>query len=93
MMAEEALNNSLGCLGALVWDTAGATHALTCRVPDRESNEAKYLREALEMINDWVSRCSRRSSESHEVPDITEMVLVARPQVSADVCRTSNRNH
>ena len=28
--AEEVLNNSVGCLGTLVKDTAGATHALTC---------------------------------------------------------------
>ena len=37
--AEEVLNDSLGCLGTLVKDTAGATQALTCGVPDRESNE------------------------------------------------------
>ena len=46
MSAEEELNNSLGCLGDLVKDTAGATHALSSGVPDRDSNEAKYLREA-----------------------------------------------
>ena len=34
MMAEEVLNNSLGCLGCLVKYTAGATHALTSGVPD-----------------------------------------------------------
>ena len=33
MMAEEVLNNSLGCLGDLVRDSAGATHALSCEVP------------------------------------------------------------
>ena len=49
VMAEEVLNDSLGCLGTLVKDTAGATHALTCGVPDRESNETKYLEEALEV--------------------------------------------
>ena len=41
--AEEELNNSLGCLGDLVKDTASATHTLSCGVPDRDSNEAKYL--------------------------------------------------
>ena len=33
VMAEEVLNDSLGCLGDLVKDTAGAPHALTCGVP------------------------------------------------------------
>ena len=42
-MAEEVLNDSLDCLGTLVKDRAGATHALTCGVPDRESNETKYV--------------------------------------------------
>ena len=37
MMAEEVHNNSLGCLGDLVKDTASATHALSCGVPDRDS--------------------------------------------------------
>ena len=50
MKAEEVLNNGVGCLGTLVKDTAGATHALTCGVPDLESNETKYLKEALDMI-------------------------------------------
>ena len=35
MRAEEVLINSLGCLGELVRDTASATHALSCGVPDR----------------------------------------------------------
>ena len=39
--AEEVLNNSVGCLSTLVKDTAGATHALTCGVLDRESNETR----------------------------------------------------
>ena len=69
MMAEEVLNNSLGFLGAVVKDAASATHALTCGVPDRESNETTCLKEASDMINDWQSRCSRRSFESHEGPD------------------------
>ena len=37
MLAEEVLNNSLGSMGHLVKDTAGATHVLTWGVPDRES--------------------------------------------------------
>ena len=41
-MKAEVLDNGVGCLGTLVKDTAGATHALTCGVLDRESNETKY---------------------------------------------------
>ena len=42
--AEEGLNDSLGRLGQLVVD---------CGVPDRESNEARYLQEALDMIEEF----------------------------------------
>ena len=41
MKAEEVLNNSVGSLSTFVKDTAGATHALTCGVLDRESNETR----------------------------------------------------
>ena len=44
--SEAAVNPSLGCLGWLVKETAKSTHSLTCGVPDRESHETKYLREA-----------------------------------------------
>ena len=80
MMAEEVLNNSLGCLGDLARDSASATHALSCEVPDRDSNETKYLREALEMIDEWQAHCSRRSSEDHDGHETAEVVLVDRPQ-------------
>ena len=83
MMAEEVLNNNLGCLGDLVKVTASSTHALSCGAPDRDSNETKDLREALEMINEWHTRCSRRSSEGHDGHDghdTTEVVLMERPQ-------------
>ena len=49
MLAED-LNKRLGCLGDLVKDTAGATHALTCGVPDRESNDVRFLQEAIDII-------------------------------------------
>ena len=71
MLAEEVLNNSLGCLDKLVRDTASATHALSCGVLDRDSNETKYLKEALEMINDWQAR----SSDDH-----LKAMVVLRPQ-------------
>ena len=65
-MAEEVLNNSLRCLGEFVRNTASATHTLFCGVLERDSNETKYLKEALEMIHGWQARCSRRSSGSHD---------------------------
>ena len=92
--AEEALSNGVGCPGTLVKDTAGATHALTRGVPDRESNESKYLKEALDMINDWQSRCSRRRSESHDDQETTEVILVEKAamiQVRQCVANTSER--
>ena len=45
--SEASINHRLGCLGWFVKETANATHSLTCGAPDRESNETKYLREAL----------------------------------------------
>ena len=50
--AEEDLHDCLGRVGQLVTDSAGATHALSCGVPDRDSNEVCYLQEALDMIED-----------------------------------------
>ena len=44
--SEAAINHNLGCFAWRVRDTANATHALTCGVSDRESNETKYLFEA-----------------------------------------------
>ena len=39
MMAEEVPDKSVGCLGALVKDTASVTRALSCGVLDRDTNE------------------------------------------------------
>ena len=64
----------------LVRDTASATHALPYGVPDRDSNETKYFREALKMIDEWQARCSRCSSEGHDGPGTAEVVLLERPQ-------------
>ena len=80
MMAEEILSKSLGCLDDLVKDTTGATHALFCGVPHVDGNEAKYQREALEMIEEFQNRSSRCSSEGHEGQENTEVVLVERPR-------------
>ena len=92
VIAEEVLNNSLGCLATLVKDTASATHALSCGVPERDSNETKYLEEALEMFDDWQARC--RSCESHDGPDTAEMVLVERAQqYTADEFLRASQTH
>ena len=50
--SEAAVSPSLGWLGWFVKETANATHSLTCGVPDRESNEIRYLREAAELIDE-----------------------------------------
>ena len=46
--AEALVNDSLGALGHAVRHAAQATHSVTCGVPNRESNEIKYLRETTE---------------------------------------------
>ena len=51
--AEGHVNDGIGSLGWAVQAAAKATHFLTCGVPDRESNEMKYLREATELIEAW----------------------------------------
>ena len=55
-VGEEELNHSLERLGQLIKDTAWATHALSCGVPDRESSEVRFLQEALDLIEE----CQRR---------------------------------
>ena len=54
--AEKDFNDSLALMSQLIKDTAGATHALSCGVPNRESNEVRYLQEALDMIEDFQRR-------------------------------------
>ena len=76
MTVEGELHESLGKLGQLVQDTAKATRALSCGVPDRECNQAKYLQEALDMIEESQRRRSRRRSPSQQM----EITLVeSRP--------------
>ena len=50
---------------------------LSCEVPDRDSNEGKYLREPLDMIDEFQNRSSWRESPGQET---TEVILVERPQ-------------
>ena len=51
--AEGHANDGVGSLGRALQAAAKATHSLTCGVPNRESNEIKYLREATELIEAW----------------------------------------
>ena len=74
---QQRISNGLGRLGHLVKDTAGATHDLSCGVPDRDSNEAKYLREALDMIDDFQRPTFRRYFAGQGT---TEVILVERQQ-------------
>ena len=60
MTAEEDLNDCLGRMGRLVKDTVGATHAFHCSVPDRDSNEVRYLQDALDTIEDFKRRGARQ---------------------------------
>ena len=54
--AEGHVNDGIGSLGKALQAAARATNSLTCGVPDRESNEVKYLREATELIEEWQFR-------------------------------------
>ena len=54
------LNDCLGRVGRPIKDTAGATHAFSCSIPDRDSNEVRSLQEALDMIEDFQRRGARR---------------------------------
>ena len=64
-------------------DTAGATLALARGVPDQESNETKYIKEALDMINDWQSRCSRRRLRAPQSVMTTSTTAQANTQARA----------
>ena len=48
---EDDLNEELGCVRALVGDTAAATSTLSCGTNDRDSNELKYFQEALRLVD------------------------------------------
>ena len=54
--AEGHVNDGIDSLVKALQAAARATLCLTCGVPDRESNEVKYLREATELIEDWQFR-------------------------------------
>ena len=54
--AEVHVNDGIGSLGKTLQAAARATHSLTCGVPDPESFEVKYLREATDLIEVWQFR-------------------------------------
>ena len=68
--AEEDLNESLRRMGQLIRDTAGETHSLSCGTTDRDCNEVKYLQEALDLIETFLRRDTRR--------EVAEVILVER---------------
>ena len=43
----------MGFLGWCVKETDAAIHSLTCGVPDRQSNEIRYLKQATELMEEW----------------------------------------
>ena len=49
-------------MGQLMKDNAAATHMPSCGVRNRDSNEVRYLQEALDMIEDFQRRWSRREA-------------------------------
>ena len=57
---------------------AKATHSLTCGVPDRESNEVKYLREATELIEAWQQQLQGGLPMSEPPSEHSEVILVER---------------
>ena len=78
VMSEEVLTNILVCLCDLVKDTASATRALSFGVLDKVSNLVKYLREALEMTDEFQNRSPRRSFEGHGGQETTEVIVVQK---------------
>ena len=47
-----------------------------CGVPDRESNETKYLREATDMIEDWQRLLQRGPSVSHPSCEQSDVAFI-----------------
>ena len=62
-VAENGLNGRPGCVRALVGKTAEATSALSLETSDRDSNELKYLLDALCMIDSLLCREARDDFE------------------------------
>ena len=76
--AEALVNDGLGSLGQAVRAAAQATHSLTCGVPDRESNEIKYLREATELIERWQQQLQDGQPVSRPPSKHSEVIFLER---------------
>ena len=76
--AEALVNNSLGTLGRCVRELAAATHSLTGGVPDRESNDIKYLREATDLIDAWQQQLQGVPPVSRPSSDHVDVVFIER---------------
>ena len=75
---EGHVNDGIGSLGRAVQTAAKATHSLTCGVPDRESDEVKYLREATELIEAWQQQLQGVLPVSEPPSEHSEVILVER---------------
>ena len=64
----------------MVRERDGCRHSLsvTCGVPDRESNEIKYLREATELIDEWQKQLQGVPQVNLQASEHEEVVLVER---------------
>ena len=76
--AEGHVNDGIGSLGKALQAVPKATHSLTCGVPDRESNETKYLREATELLEEWQHRLQSGQPMSGPPSEHSEVILVER---------------
>ena len=84
--AEGHVNDGIGSLEKALQAAARATHSLTCGVPDRESNETKYLRETTELIEEWQFRLQGGQRMSAPASDHGEVIFFERNK-SAGVVR------
>ena len=81
--SEAAVNHSLGFLGLglmgwCVKETAAATHSLTCGVPDRESTQMRYLKQAIKLIEEWQKLLQGALPVNAQTSEHGEVVLVER---------------
>ena len=81
--AEEDLNDSIGRMEQLLEDTAAATHALSCGIPDLDSHEVRYLHEALDMIEDFQRRGSCRYAAEITLVERQRKVHLAEDEIGS----------
>ena len=77
--AEAHVNDGIGSLGrAVLEQRRQTTHSSTCGVPDRESNEVNYLREATELTEGWQLQLQGGQAMNGPSPEHSEVILVER---------------